>query len=81
MLCIFQESSRESNALLEGTSSIYFGDIEPFRTPVHSSSTNRLLKRPPRVQKNSSLPIWVEPLGVWLTNKQVFIKAPNYQLE
>lgn len=76
ILCIFQEYSRESNALFEGTSSIYFGDIAPFRTPAHSPSPSRNLKRPPRVQNNSSLPTWVEPLGVWLTNKQVFIEAP-----
>ena len=68
---IFQEYSRESNALFEGSSSIYFGDIAPFRSPVHSPSTSRILKRPPRIQNNSSFPTWVEPLGVWLTNKQV----------
>jgi len=74
---IFQEYSRDSNALFEGTSSIYFGDITPFRSPVHSPVTSRILKRPPRIQNNSSLPTWVEPLGVWLTNKQVFTPTSN----
>ncbi|XP_078359153.1 uncharacterized protein LOC144643701 [Oculina patagonica] len=70
------EYSRDSNALFEGTSSIYFGDIAPFRTPVPSPSPSRILKRPPRTQNHSSLPTWVEPLGVWLTNKQ---KCNNYE--
>ncbi|KAJ7392317.1 hypothetical protein OS493_011974 [Desmophyllum pertusum] len=68
--------SRDSNALFEGTSSIYFGDIARFRTPLPSPSPSRILKRPPRTQNHSSLPTWVDPLGIWLTNKQ---KCNNYE--
>lgn len=60
----------------EGSSSVYFGEVSQFRTPLPTPSPSRILKPSPRIQHQSSLPMWVEPLGVWLTNRK---KCNNYE--
>ncbi|XP_022791959.1 uncharacterized protein LOC111331165 isoform X2 [Stylophora pistillata] len=64
------EYSRESNGLFEGTSSIYFGDVAPYCTPVQSLSPSKSFRRPARRQNQSSLPTWLDPLGVWLPSNK-----------
>ena len=62
----------------EGSNSVYFGDIPQFRTPLPSPSPSKILKPSPKVQNQSSLPVWVEPLGVWLTNRKVQTSIKQY---
>ena len=68
---LFQDSSSESPTQFEEINSIIFGDAPPLRTPLPSPSPSKILKQAPKIPVPSSHPEWVDPLGVWLTNRRV----------
>lgn len=68
---LFQDCSSESPTQFEESNSIIFGDAPPLRTPLPSPSPSKVLKQAPKIPAPSCHPEWVDPLGVWLTNRRV----------
>ncbi|KAK2572779.1 Contactin-associated protein-like 5 [Acropora cervicornis] len=70
------DCSSESPTQFEESNSIIFGDAPPLRTPLPSPSPSKVLKQAPKIPVPSCHPEWVDPLGVWLTNRRA---CKNYE--